>query len=533
MDELEKNTPDDFWRKAFDEAAETPPTRVWDTIERRLDESNGPRIMPLWGLGLTSSRPVLWGTGIAAALALLLVGWWVVNTQSTDQSVARIQPSSPVENRATVPLTPTNSSVDKSTGPSNEAVASVSKPSERSRQSSAVSDSQSLTQSAKKLEKEFAAQAIARLAQPESLLHRQTTATTAQRASSMTTKTGVPASAVGQMAVTSFTAGRNTATTDITPTEPKTLAFGPLAGKPLRLRSAGPIQRIVWFQAAGLPMKPELAKEKRKPRDRWASASVMPGAFNPMVSVQSVQSAFNNALLAYSSSTNQSGISSRANFSVAYQAGAGVQLTERLSVESGIGYLSGRSTVEAPQSVAQSSTNNFIQNTSFTRNSTISNLYVDALRNTSANKKANSVSQSSMDKSAAYTSYIAPGNYTNQARQTLSNHYQYVQVPVQVGYQLRPRKRLSLAVLGGLITNIFVRNTVGSDVVVTAKDGVYRPVSLAATVGGRFRYRPSGRWSASLAGLYQPSLESGTQADSPVQSRPTSTGMSFGVDYHF
>lgn len=526
MDELEKNTPDDLWRKAFDEAAETPPTRVWDTIERRLDESNGPRIIPLWSLGLASSRPVLWGTGIAAALALLLVGWWVINTQSTDQSVAGIQPSTPTGNVAIAPVMPTNSSVDKLAGQSraNETVASVSKPSKTSQQPLAVPASQP---SAGNLGKEYAAQTIARSAQPGSLLQERTTAATALRASSTMTKTGVSASAVGQMAVTSFTADRTIAANSITPAEPKALAFGPLAGKPLRLRSVGSIQRMVWFQAAELPMKPDLAKEKRKARDKWASASVMPGAFNPLVSVQS---AFNNSSLAYSSSTNQSGVSSRANFSVAYQASTGVQLTKRWSVESGVGYLSGHSTVEAP---AQSSTTNFIQNTSANRNSRVSNLYVDALQNTSANKTANRVSQSSMDKSASYNSYIAPGNYTNPVPQTLSNNYQYVQVPVQVGYQLRPRKRLSLAVLGGLITNIFVRNTVGTDVVVTAKDGVYRPVSLAATVGGRFRYRPSGRWSASLAGLYQPSLGSATQADSQVQSRPTSTGMSFGVDYHF
>ena len=108
-----------------------------------------------------------------------------------------------------------------------------------------------------------------------------------------------------------------------------------------------------------------------------------------------------------------------------------------------------------------------------------------------------------------------------------------MQVPVQVGYQLRPRKKLSMAVLGALLTNIFVTNTVGDALVVTSKDGVYRPVSLAATMGARLRYRPSRQWSASVAGVYQPALESSTKADAQVQSHPTSAGMSFGVDYHF
>ena len=60
MDELEKNLPDDFWRKAFEEAAETPPPRVWNTIERRLDESDGPKVLPLWGteIGLVAATYV-------------------------------------------------------------------------------------------------------------------------------------------------------------------------------------------------------------------------------------------------------------------------------------------------------------------------------------------------------------------------------------------------------------------------------------------------------------------------------------------
>ena len=57
--------------------------------------------------------------------------------------------------------------------------------------------------------------------------------------------------------------------------------------------------------------------------------------------------------------------------------------------------------------------------------------------------------------------------------------------------------------------------------------------SLAATMGARFRYQPTGQWSASLAGSYQPSLGPVTQASSQVQSRPTTAGMTFGVDYHF
>jgi hypothetical protein len=142
-------------------------------------------------------------------------------------------------------------------------------------------------------------------------------------------------------------------------------------------------------------------------------------------------------------------------------------------------------------------------------------------------------STASFDYNGVGSRYSLQNTYNPQARQSITNDYQFVQVPVQVGYQLRPRKRLGLALLGGFLSNIFVRNTVGDELVITSKDGIYRPVSWAATLGARFRYRPSRQWSASLAGVYQPSLGPGTRPESAVQTRSTAAGMSFGIDYHF
>lgn len=528
MDELEKNIPDNFWQKAFDEAAETPPPRVWDAIERRLDESDGARIIPLWGSGLASSRPVVWGTGMAAALALLVVGWWAIRTPSADQSVARLRPSSPAENVAIAPAKPTtNSSASKSPGQSSKAIASVGKPSAAWVQPLASTISQPPTRSVGKSTTPI----ITMPSDKDNPLNQKAVAATILSGLPTGTTMDLLTPASSRMTAASFTTNRIASTEAISSNQSRVAAFGQLTGKPLHLRSVGPIQRIVWFQAAELPMEAEFIKEKRKKRELWASASVMPGSFNPSVSVPSAQSTFNNSLAAMTAGqANQSAVSSRANFSVAYQAGAGVQLTERWSIESGIGYLAGHSTVESP---AQSVALGFVQGVSADRITATNNLYVDALRYSSPNNAASSTAQAGFDKMITNNAYLSKGNYSNQTIQTLTNDYQYVQVPLQVGYQLRPRKRISLAVLGGLITNIFVRNTVGTDLVVTAKDGVYRPVSLAATMGARVRYRPAGRWSASLAGLYQPSLGLSTEADSQVQSRPTSTGMSFGVDYHF
>ena len=531
MDELEKNRPDDFWRKAFDEAAETPPARVWDTIERRLDESNGPKIIPLWGVGLASSGPVIWGTSIAAALALLIVGWWAITTPSDQQAIARPEPAHQIGPVAVSPVVPTHSSASTSSGQSSEAVASVGKTTGTLTRSSAPSVHQPWGRSAEGSGQFRVAQSTETSGNQANPLRIPLRSVTTLSDSPRLSTTNISTSAAHQMAGTSFDIDRANALSRTSSNQVDVVAFKQLKGKPLRMRSPGNIQRIVWIQPAELPITPESTKEKHKKRELWASVSAMPGAFNPLVSMRSYQSDFSNALAATAINTNQGSVNSRANFSVAYQAGAGVQLNERWSVESGIGYLAGRSTVDAP---TQSATYyGFAQGAVADRNVVVSNQYVDALRNSSSNRLASSPSATSLDKQSTSNAYISNTNYSSQTRETLSNDYQYMQVPVQVGYQLRPRKRLGLAVLGGLLTNIFVRNTVGNNLVVTAKDGVYRPVSLAATMGARVRYRSSGRWSASLAGLYQPSLESGTHADSQVQVHPTSTGMSFGVDYHF
>ena len=347
-------------------------------------------------------------------------------------------------------------------------------------------------------------------------------------ASSPTETSDHPARAMSQRFSTSFTSVERTLLAERLPGQMEAMTFQEIRGKFLRLRSPGPIQRIVWARPAELPMESILAKGKRKTKELWASVSAMPGSFNPMVSLRSapMPTASYNSVTALTSS-NQPTVNSRASFSVAYQASAGIQLNERWSVESGVGYLAGRSTVEAP---VQAAVSNFAQLTNTNRDAG-NNAYVNALRSSVSTNMAYSASPATSNAGPTYD--LIAGNYVNQAQQALTNDYQYVQVPVQVGYQLRPRKKVSLAVLGGLLTNIFVRNTVGSDVVVKAKDGIYKPVSLAASMGARVRYRPSGRWSASMAGLYQPSLSSGTEADSQVQSRPTTTGMSFGVDYHF
>lgn len=512
MSEFEQTNSDELWRKVFDDAAETPPPRVWDAIERQLDDSDGAAILPLWSAGATAWRPLAWGTGVAAAIVLLLVGWWIYPDRTNPTVAHHHAPTSPDHVAASATKSGAPGRVQLSIKPAEESLVA------------AATSAKPATVSNRPL--------VSRLTTSRPTESLGTTAITPAEAGRIlrvgdqrTSETTVSDpfannQLTDRVASASSANSRFAATTAHQSTDLQ--SFELLKGQPLRLREAGPIQRIVWIRPTEPATEPERIRSKNTSREVWASVSMMPGSFNPSVSIRSMPVLASNTLV-LNYAPNTAAVNSRANFSVAYQAGAGVQLTEYWSVESGVGYLAGHSTVESPAQGSVAA----IQFVSNGQRSVGSNVFVDALQNSLSSKPA----YPSADNKLINNGFAAV--YDNQASMSLANNYQYVQVPVQVGYQLRPRKRLGVSLLGGLLTNIFVRNTVGDELVVTASDGVYRPLSWAATMGARLRYRPSRQWSASLAGVYQPALGSGSQSGSQVQSHPTSAGMSFGIDYHF
>ena len=571
MSQFEEYTPDDSsdfdsaWRNAFDEAAETPPPRVWDAIERQLNESENPKILPLWGLGWSASRPVVWGVGIAAAVVLLLVGWWATFQQPglSEQPVAQQSVPAPQDTEsnlaaaekgateaptsgpvATGPVEPSTSDVAQNAPI--ESVARSRRPTESARPLEQVPDEHPSTApaSGKPTYQQPANRYAGRRGQ---ITDRDLLAGSTSRRPSRTTSTPtmVEEDRVSATTFAEATAPSVSANNIQEPTVLQSSAMNleRLANRPVQFKQLYGTQRIIWFRAPEPTSSPELEQPKNQSRELWASVSVMPGAFNPSVSVRqavpapTLASMNSNAFVQNTPAYDRSTVNSRANFSVAYQATAGVQMNEHWTIETGVGYLQGRSTVESP---AQLSSSYVVRTTELQAASgNSSNLYVDALRNSLVANTSNSPG-AAMDYKGSFVSNtmlsspnVAANVYDEKTRQATANDYVYVQVPVQVGYQIRPRNRLSFAVLGGMLTNWFVRNTVANDLTISAGDGVYRPVSLAATMGLRFRYRPTQRWSASLAGMYQPSLQSGTRPEAGISNRPTATGMSFGLDYHF
>ncbi len=543
MSELEQNKPDDFWRQAFQEAAETPPPRVWDAVERRLDESDNPRVVPLWRFDLNAGRSWTWAAGVAAAVVVVLIGWWAVPSSPQTQlhSAAPVAQTSPFKSDSVA--------LGRSSGQSPVASVHHDRPGRSAKPITAPTNPLSALAFNRLIpvtKRESVALADKTIDQQGGQSSVRTgpalTGSPAQISVVSVPSPLSPAMATDQLLRQPIAQAESTsATQSVAAAQPATAPdpiVPPVAKAVVAQAAVAPAARHESGLAVPMgdlaPAESEAVQPKRKPREVWASLSLMPGAFNPVVTLRSASAAsVASAYATTKSGANPSVVSSRADFSVAYAATTGVQLTERWSVESGVGYLAGRSTVDSPVSGSVYTNQLGAAGRNVPANGS-GTLFVDALRNqVLIHNAATTNSIGSAD--GLLNNYQLANSYTNinVSRQALTNEYQYVQVPVQLEYQLRPRKRLNLALLGGLLTNIFVRNTVGDALTLTAKDGVYRPIFWAATVGARFRYRPSRRWSASLAGLYQPSLGAGTRPESLVQSHPTSVGMRFGVDYHF
>ncbi|GAB3572836.1 hypothetical protein GCM10027578_33050 [Spirosoma luteolum] len=533
MSDLEP-IPDDFWRKAFDDAEEAPPPRVWAAIERQLDDDRAAAVVPLLPPATTAGyRLGTWGLGVAASVLLLLAGWWLTTrpTASTPQpAIARIEKKQPtVQPEAATPDPATRP--DSHAPVANQPVAPVVSidqvPTVAQVDPIANTPQPDVSLSITGADK------LARLDPPSTSAPALPAGQRITTFSAMQLVAASTPAVKAEIAATDQAAPVDALVSSSAPTQPTaTLAtIGRLSARQASLRGARPIQRIVWISPeapydVAAVAKPRAATRKN---DRWASVSLMPGSFDPALALQSSSvpgvaqvRAFNSL-----SSGGSSLIGSRPDLSMAYQVSGGMALSEHWTVETGVGYLACQSTVTSPALFsAQNSVSSSLVNTAPNASG---NLYLDVLQ--SQKQTGQAVYSAAADKQVTYA--YQQRQYNVQEQQTLTNQYQFVQVPVQVGYQLRPKKRFGLSLLGGMLANVFVKNSVGSQLTVTSDDGVYKPVSVAALVGARFRYRPTVHWSASLAGVYQPSLSTITQPGSAIDSRPTTSGMSFGLDYHF
>ncbi len=494
-----KDNLNEEWRKVFDKASETPPPDIWEGIERHLDEQNRvPLAMPWW------KKTPSW---LAAASVLLALGVGAVlfmMNKGGDAGTEFRKPVASTENiqtEAGVQDTPDKQAVAarepgihresgiKGTGPKEGAPAG---------------------NRFEKFEKQDKA-------------HK-----------------GYQEQDAGLLAERALKAGKRdlhvekpTESGPVAPaeTEESLIALDFIEPPAIREIDTYWQTRYVFFNPyAGKIVEEEQAKPE--PGPLWAGLSVMPGGFNPNMqfsheSVYQMNHALNTANtsdypgMAYAN--NRSVTYNRDQPKISFQAGAqvGFKLSERWSLESGVAFLQGNSTSRSPGFFMDRTTNesaDLLPNAMVSGKSSYSNETVQKLRLNSSVTGSTSAVYIPMDKN-------------------MSNSYSYLQVPAYLGYTFRPEKKLSYTLLGGGITNFFLKNNLetasGYTLETTRENNVYNDLNFSAAAGMRLNYRLNGAWNTSLTANYQYSLMNSFKENRFLTSRPQVYGVSWGVRYTF
>ena len=501
MSLFDPNNADPDWQRLFGEAADTPPPRVWQAIERELDDETDALVLiiPFW------QRPVF--LRVAAAILVLLAGGLLIMPPVKKEAVvaekaAKTQQDSKLSTNRVDNYQKSGQNVDN---------LSDLQPEQKESTSANVEYRNSPNRHPMLASRAYSTN---KATVPTHIDNKVSIKQNRKpRTGQQATNERVTESAPALLSTVNIP--------EITQTKlPEITAVTQLIHQPLRVDMLpAPTWATVITVAAHEPViEPQQPTSSAKPRSRWLSVSAGQAAFQPSVALRSQPVTAASGVVKGSVSVPDQLLESRAGAAVSVLAVAGFHLSGRWFVEGGAGFQQAQATVVSPGQVASAFT---------AANVSSSSAYNDALFGSSSASQ-NSGFQINRTNSALFDSR----NQVGQANEQRSI-YQFGQATAQVGYQFRPRKRLGIAALGGLIANLFVKNAVENGPVIRATNAVYRPVSVAGLGGLRLRYRASGRWSVSMAGLYQYSLSSITQPGALLSVQPQNVSISGSLDYHF
>ena len=492
MDPSNINNFEEQWRKAFQEAAETPPPAVWAGIEARLDREQE-KVVPLWW-----QSPKMWYAGGGL--------WFSGATEDKGQVAVNTKPVQEAETKSvTPPEEQTNAAgaVKKQDEQAKEQIASVTKQSKTAETNEEPARSGLRGRIAGTTNTGIAAidQENVRKKGGQPVLNNGFAA-----AASIP---GNPASEHRDV-VTSQTPADVTANTAVAAVQTQSASAELLASLPYSDLDVYVQKRHVFF-------RPEIRIEEpvapKKPKEYYAGIGVMPASFNPDVQLKEAPMAFSAQSVSQRRATSGS---SEARASYAVQTQGGVRISKHWSVETGVSYLRGNSAYEGGGYVLNA----------------YNNLSSNVLENALAGLPSSANSPAS-DKAAGFNNGAL---YIDVAKKA-SNNYQYLQLPVQAGFTLNPDKKFSYSVLGGMMANFFLVNELESasgDIIrTTASDDIYRGMNWAATTGLRLNYKLSSNWGANLTGSYQRAVSSGFKSNQSLDSHPYLYGVSWSVRYSF
>lgn len=183
----------------------------------------------------------------------------------------------------------------------------------------------------------------------------------------------------------------------------------------------------------------------------------------------------------------------------------GYKISKKWNFESGIRYLRGNSTLNS---------NTY----AFQQNGYVNTFFADYLMQSTGNQTNTVVSDASQ----------------------FGNRYEYLMIPLQVGYEIGLSKKVALNILAGVSTDIFLQNTIINDnsivqekSTINLSSNIYKPLNLSGLGGVRASYLISEHWQLNLGSSYQHSLFSGINNSTALQMRLKMFGLNYGLNYRF
>lgn len=492
MSQIEPNDFEEQWRKAFDEASEPPSEGLWSRIEQELP--------PEQPIGL----PFFWvGVVLLFLVSLGSLGWWYSHQNDATKDSVASTPAVTLQNAG------------RSSGKS------------------------SASRSETKVPEQIAAAPLRATEKPDA------SGVTASSQNSNRKKSITPGSVSRAGSTARRALGRNTSvkkptrvSTDLNvpTTTPAVGIIQPLTPSsivPTDSNAATPVALLLQ-QATTKPWS--LYAIKAQPKQPTVTMPVLPGKslplakfwmslnagiirFNPSVSSVTAFPPYSYALSPLSQRVTPT---SEPNYTkkgthISYQLEwlVGARLSRHWYLESGLQFLRGHSTLN----------NNLV----LIQGSAISNAFADQLNFSKSNQSPNSP-MPEPNLQGMNTLYSA-----NSFRYT----FEYLSVPVSVGYEFRPGKRLNYFVSGGLSVDFFLRNVLVDDSYIGIppaeygpKDGIYRNVSLSTTANAGVNYRLSRKTSLNVKTFVRKSVMNGLQGDY-LKIHPVTLGVGMGIRRDF
>lgn len=191
----------------------------------------------------------------------------------------------------------------------------------------------------------------------------------------------------------------------------------------------------------------------------------------------------------------------------------GYKISKKWNFESGIRYLRGNSTLNS---------NTY----AFQQNGYANTFLADYLLQNSSNQDMQSANKQ-------INTVVADASQ-------FGNRYEYLMIPMQVGYEIGLSKKVALNILAGVSTDIFLQNTIINDnsilqekSTINTSSNIYKPLNLSGLGGVRASYLVSKHWQLNLGSSYQHSLFSGINNSTALQMRLKMFGLNYGLNYRF